>query len=164
MKQRLKVIEAEVLPILKEGNHFAKIEAARILAALSGIYIGSAMRSVDPPQAEYQLRAAQETLAGRVFQRAAARKRANHLYYVRTRIRELQADGSDPAKLAAFQAELSELDRRGKVPRNRSELTVEASEHAGRPATLTDGDSSKAELAEMVQWAQSYLKTEEAHG
>ena len=165
LKQKLKVIEAEVLPILREGSHFAKIEAARILAALSGVYVGSAMRSVDPPQAEYQLRMAQETLAGKVFQRAAARKRANRRYYLRQRIKELKQSGPEPELLASLEAELQAMVRAIRMPRNRAESPADASEASGagkstlKTPELTPEarEAQSLRIAEAVANAKRYL-------
>lgn len=141
-----------MLPILRDGSHFAKIEAARILAALSGVYVGSAMRSVDPPSSEYQLRMAQETLAGKVWQRAQARKRANRRYYLRQRIRELQEDGSNPGLLAQFTEELAKMQAASKQP------TIAPESPADAPVTSvapTDPEIMRRGLAV----AQAYLKS-----
>jgi hypothetical protein len=132
MKKTLREVEQRIIPLLENpDNQWIVIEALRMQLALHGVYVGSAMRSVDPPKSEYQLRAAQETLVGKVWQRADARKRANRRYYLRQRIKELRESGTDAGLLAQLEEELHALLNASTKAAGEPQVTVGELEASG---------------------------------
>lgn len=111
LKRQLKEIAELTKPLTGDGDPFIRLEALKLLASLNGILVAPETRVTDP-KAQYAVRAAQETIMGRVWQKAEGKRKANRKFYLKTRIRELEADGSNPQLLTQFKAELATAPKR----------------------------------------------------
>ena len=153
MKTLLKELIEPMRQILASGDHWQKIEAARVLCALEGVYVGSAitLRNPDPAARAYKLRDAQEVLAGKVWQRKSSKQKANRRYYLKQRIMELETDGSDPERLAELRKELFALNG---GPRTRHS--------SPEPQPEPVNTVSEEDLSAAVASARAYLESVES--
>lgn len=92
MKKDIKRIVAECWRIVDDRvtSKALKLEALRVLAACSGVWVGTADETLMDAKTAFSLRQARQQLIGRALGRKAARTRANRRNYLRRKIRTLE--------------------------------------------------------------------------
>jgi type II secretory pathway component PulL len=102
MRGQLKELNVEMWKVLLDprATRLERLESARIIAALHGIFVASGIgEGVLSAKAAVQLRAAQAEIAERLFKRKQRKRGQNQRAYLRRQIREqeqknMEANGS----------------------------------------------------------------------
>ncbi len=160
VKQQLQAIADSAAPLLESSDPRIKLEAIKVLASLHGILVPDSVHLTDP-KAEYASRYMREVVVGRLVKNNKTRREINRRHFLKRRIAQLLADGSNPIKLAEFQKELAEsLKNRKRV--SPSEMP------ASEPILAQDESTATAEpvaspidpeaVAQAVANARAYLK------
>lgn len=93
MKKDIKRIVSECWKIVDDRvtSKALKLEALRVLAACSGVWVGTADETLMDKKTAFSLRQARQQLVGRALGHKAARSKQNRRAYLRKKIAQLEA-------------------------------------------------------------------------
>jgi hypothetical protein len=86
-----------------------------------------------------------------------ARKRASRRFYLKTQIRQLEVDGSNPARLQSYRDQLAETEKELRWKRTPANVPVSPDPIPTPGPTPEEKEAERQKMAEYKKFAEDYL-------